>query len=238
MAPDDPEAAFDPYLRADDVSFATRDATLLRAVAETGSLNAAATRLGRSYARAHERVATLEAAFGPLLDRRRGGADGGGSDLTDRARALLARFDRLRAAFDGTAAAEESVLAGRVLAHEGALATVETAAGELRALAPPSATAVDVVVRADAVTLHDPAATPPPDATSARNRLVGDVTAVAFGAAVVRVAIDVGPTTLVAFVTAESVDRLDLSPGRPVVATFKATATRAVPASPDEPDHS
>lgn len=225
----DMDADVETRLAADGVTFAARDAELLRAVDEAGSLNAAAAELGRSRARAHERLDELEAAFGDLVESTRGGAGGGGSRLTAGASALLARFDRLAATLDGVAAAAEAVLDGTVDGRTGELAAVETPAGPLRALAP-SAEVGDpaaVTVRADTVTLHDPAAAPEPDATSARNRLEGTVADVEHGVAVARVDVDVGPTTLPALVTADSADRLDLAPGRTVVASFKATATRA-----------
>ena len=86
-----------------------------------------------------------------------------------------------------------------------------------------------MTLRADAVTLHDPDDAPPAGGTSARNRLAGTVTAVDTGEAVARVSVDVGaPDPLVALVTVESLERLGLLDGTPVVATFKATATRAV----------
>ncbi|MFC7235441.1 TOBE domain-containing protein [Halosegnis marinus] len=223
------DAEFDARLHEGDVSFDARDAALLRAVDEAGSLNAAAGELGRSYARAHERLTALEAAFGPLVERTRGGAGGGGSELTDGARDLLARFDRLRAGFDAVAAVEETVLDGRVTERDGELAAVETAAGTVRALVPPGADRVALTLRADAVTLHAPAEVPDADATSARNRLAGTVTALDRGAAVVRVAVDVGADDpLAALVTTDSADRLGLEAGASVVASFKATATRGV----------
>ncbi|MFC7156620.1 TOBE domain-containing protein [Halomarina halobia] len=230
------DAGFDARLREGDVAFDARDATLLRAIDDGGSLNAAAAELGRSYARAHARLADLEAAFGPLVERQRGGSGGGGSRLTGNATRLLARFDRLRSAVSGTVEAEETVVSGRVVDREGELATVETAAGSLRALAPADADAVQVGVRADAITLHPSGDAPRTGATSARNRLRGSVTAVDRGEAIARVAVDVGTDApLVALVTVDSVERLGLAPGKPVVATFKATATRAVPA-PDASD--
>ncbi|WP_254545619.1 TOBE domain-containing protein [Halomarina pelagica] len=225
------DPGFDARLREGDVAFDARDATLLRAIDEAGSLNAAASTLGRSYARAHARLTDLEAAFGPLVERQRGGSGGGGSRLTDDAKRLLARFDRLRSAVSGTVEAEETVVAGRIVDREGELATVETAAGSLRALAPADADAVQVGVRADAVTLHPSEGAPRTGATSARNRLRGTVEAVDRGVAVARIAVDVGTDApLVALVTVDSVERLGLAPGATVVATFKATATRAVPA--------
>jgi molybdate transport system regulatory protein len=223
------DAGFEARLQADGVTFEARDATLLRAVDSEGSLNAAATSLGRSYSRCHERLADLEDAFGPLVERTRGGSGGGGSRLNDRARALLARFDRLRAEFSGVAGGAETVLEGEVVDRNGELATVRTAVGDLRTLAPEGAEAVQVTLRADAVTLHDPEDAPPAGGTSARNRLAGRVTVVDRGEAIARVGVDVGaPDPLVALVTVESLERLGLRPGRPVVATFKATATRAV----------
>jgi molybdate transport system regulatory protein len=227
---------FAASLEVGDATFDGADAALLRAVAEAGSVSGATERLGRSRSRALRRLETLEAAAGPLVERTRGGAGGGGSRLTDGGRELLARFDRLRAALAGTAAARETVLAGEVTAADGELASVRTAAGPVRALfvaggeptAATPGTTVQVSVRADAVTLNDPADAPPTGATSARNRFEGTVTALEPGETVVSVGVDVGGADpLWALVTAESVSRLALEPGRGVVATFKATATRA-----------
>lgn len=241
------DVGFEARLREGGATFDDRDATLLRTVDEEGSLNAAATELGRSYARAHERLGDLETAFGPLVERQRGGAGGGGSRLTENGRHLLARFDRLRTALSGTTAVEETVLSGRVVARDGELATVETPAGSLRALAG-DAERVQVVVRADAVTLHAPADAPPAGGTSARNRFSGRVARVDRGEAVALVTValadDTAPDdappadadtdddvpTLTALVTVDSVERLALTEGTPVVATLKATATRATPA--------
>lgn len=224
------DAGFDATLRADGVAFGERDAELLRAVDDAGSLNAAASALGRSYSRAHDRLTDLEAAFGALVERKRGGSGGGGSALTDRARDLLAAFDRLRAGYTAIAETTESVLDGEVIDRDGELGTVETAAGTVRALVPPEAESVEVVLRADAVTLHDPADAPPGGATSARNQFSGEVTSVDRGEAVCRVWIDVGADApLVALVTEESRRRLDIEAGMAVVASFKATATRATP---------
>ncbi|UPW01462.1 TOBE domain-containing protein [Halorussus gelatinilyticus] len=245
------DAGFEAHLRAGEVEFDASDADLLRAVDEEGSLNRAADALDRSYSRAHQRLTALEDALGPLVVRQRGGSGGGGSRLTDEARDLLARFERLRAEFTGTAEVEEAVLSGEVVARDGELATVETPAGRVRALAPPAesgterapdadaegvrvadadADAVQVAVRADAVTLHAPDAAPAAEATSARNRFSGSVAAIDAGEQVARVLVDVGTdATLAALVTMSSVETLDLDEGSAVVASFKATATRASP---------
>jgi molybdate transport system regulatory protein len=69
-------------------------------------------------------VVALEEAIGPLVERTRGGANGGGSSLTPTARELLARFDRLVAAYEGVARVDETVLGGAVIDRDGELATV------------------------------------------------------------------------------------------------------------------
>ncbi|SEO92617.1 molybdate transport system regulatory protein [Halogranum amylolyticum] len=225
------DAGVEAQLHADDVSFGADDAALLRAIATHGSVSAAANELGRSRSRALTRLERLESAFGSLVDRRRGGAGGGGSQLTDDGDELLARFDRLRTTLAGTAGVDETVFEGEVTERTGELALVETEAGTLRALVDKDATAgatVQVSVRADAVTLHAPDEAPSGGATSARNRLAGTVVGLDAGAAVVRVALDVETASpLAALVTVESVDRLGIAVGDDVVASFKATATRA-----------
>lgn len=221
------DAGFDARLRSSGVAFDDRDATLLRAIDSHGSLSGAADALGRSYARSHTRLTELEDAFGSLVERTRGGADGGGSRLTENARDLLARFDRLQAGYHAIATVREAVLHGTVASRDGELGVVETGAGSVRALVPPDAESVTLSVRADAVTLHAPADSPEPDATSARNRFPATVTAVDRGEAVVAVTLDCGGETLYALVTADSADRLDLAAGVDVVASFKATATHA-----------
>lgn len=221
---------FEARLYAAGVAFDASDAALLSAIEETGSLNAAAEAEGRSYSRAHKRLQALESAFGPLVERQRGGSDGGGSSLTDRARRVRSRFDRLRAELSGVAETETTVLAGTVIERDGELGVVETAAGDLRALVPPEASAVEVTIRADAVTLQAAESAPMANETSARNRFVGTVTEVSAGDAVVSVFVDIGAERpLAALVTERSRDLLDLAPGRDVVASVKATTIRALP---------
>lgn len=221
---------FDAFLTSGEIAFGARDAALLRAIDAEGSLNAAAGSLGRSYSRAHGRVARLEEAFGPLVERTRGGSGGGGSSLTDDAWDLLARYDRLQAAVSGTIEAEEVVFTGHVVSRDGELACCETGAGTVRALALTDDDRVQIAVRADAITLHAPAEAPPETGTSARNRFEGVVEEIDCGTAVGRVLVALDGSEsprLVALVTADSLDRLALGVGDPIVATWKATATRA-----------
>jgi molybdate transport system regulatory protein len=220
---------FDARIGQGDVTLTARDVELLRAIDEHGSINAAATALGRSYSRAQQRIVELEEAFGDLVERKRGGSGGGGSQLTDDARSLLSRYERLRAEFTGVAETAETVLEGRIVDQEGELAMVETPAGTVRALVPPNGDEVRLTLRSDAVTLQSPSQSPDPDRTSARNRLRGTVLTIDAGESVALVTVDVGgEIELSALVTTASVERLNLHRGTPVVVSFKATATRGV----------
>ncbi|PHQ37469.1 ABC transporter [Halorubrum persicum] len=214
----------------DGVEFDGRDATLLRAVHEAGSVAGAASELGRSRARALSRIEALEEAFGTLVDRRRGGSGGGGSRLTDDGRALLDRYDRLQAVLAATARVPETVLAGTVKEVDGELAVIDTAVGTVRGLNGETAVgdAVQVRIGADAVTIYERGERVDPDATSARNRLRGEVVGVDAGETVstVRVAVDGVPFRVL--ITAESAERLDLGIGDEVAIRWKATATRVV----------
>ena len=116
------------------------------------------------------------------------------------------------------------MIPGTVIERDGELATVRTEAGNLSARVPDPAESVDVVVRADAVVLMNPAA----DATtSLRNRLTGTVSHIERRQRVASVTVDVDGVALRAVVTAESLDRLGLTAGDRVVAAFKSTAAKA-----------
>lgn len=227
----DVQTEFDAYIGGDGVTFDARDVTLLRAIDTEGSLNAATDSLGRSYGHAQRRVVELEEAFGSLVERRRGGADGGGSELTDAARELLAAFERVETSFEGVAEIAETVLTGTIVESDGELATVETEAGRLRALVPQGNDGtVQLSIRADAVTLNDPADAPVPESTSARNRFGGTVLGVEEGKRIARVEVDIGADKpVLVLVTKDSREKLALDEGSDVIVSFKATATRGIP---------
>lgn len=235
----DATADVEVQLGQDDVALTARDRQLLQAVAAHGSLNSAADALGRSYAHAQRRIVELEDAFGPLVDRSRGGSGGGGSELTATAEQLLARFQRLQAEFDGVATAEETVLRGTVVDRDGELATVETPPGTVRAIVDTEASpgdAVEVGIRADTVTLNAPPEAPEPAGTSARNQFAGTVERIDEGTSIALVALAIDPdTTLSALVTDTSLDKLDITAGAELVASFKATATVGVIPAIEQP---
>jgi molybdate transport system regulatory protein len=75
-----------------------RYAALLEGVDELGSIRAACGRAGVSYRTALNRLRQMERVLGaPVLDTRRGGAEGGGASLTPVARAIVAVYREWRA---------------------------------------------------------------------------------------------------------------------------------------------
>ena len=210
-----------------DIEFGERDVRLLRAIGETGSVAKAASVLGRSRARDLSRIDELESAFGDLVERHRGGTDGGGSRLTENAVQLLNQYERLQLALSATARVSETVLDGTVDTVTGELADVATECGTICGLhdAVEPGDSVQIRIGADAVTLLDPTATPDPDSTSARNQFSGTIDGIDPGETVSTVRIEVGGSTFRALVTKNSATRLSLVDGREVVVTWKATAT-------------
>jgi tungstate transport system ATP-binding protein len=69
--------------------------------------------------------------------------------------------------------------------------------------------------------------------SSARNRLPGRVSRITPSGPLVRVSVDCG-VPLVALITRASADEMGLAVGRPVVATFKATAAHLIPLARDQ----
>ncbi len=224
------EKGAEPHLVVDDVTVTARDVEMLRAIDRYGSMHRAAAELGRSYGHLQPRVVELEEALGTLTRRVKGGAGGGGTELTDEARELIRRFERLRVELSGVATVTESVLPGTVIEREGALATIETPAGTINARAPAAAAEVEIAIRSDAVVLMRPDSATASH-TSLRNRLEGTVEAIAEEAGIVTVTVTVGEgIELAAVITEESRRRLELAPGSSVLAAFKTTAARASPA--------
>jgi molybdate transport system regulatory protein len=76
---------------------------LLAAIDATGSIRAAARRVGWSYRHALSYLGNAEATIGgPLVRRVRGGEAGGGASLTPEARSFVRRYGRFRRELDRT----------------------------------------------------------------------------------------------------------------------------------------
>ena len=66
---------------------------LLEAIAETGSISAAAEQMDISYRRAWDKIHESEERLGvKLVETQTGGSGGGGSELTDAAQDYISRF--------------------------------------------------------------------------------------------------------------------------------------------------
>jgi molybdate transport system regulatory protein len=86
---------------------------LVEAVAELGSISAAAARLGISYRGAWEAVQALNNLFdGPLIEAAPGGKAGGAAKVTPRGQAVVTAFRRVQAEIDAAVAKLEGNLAG------------------------------------------------------------------------------------------------------------------------------
>ncbi|MDR3418709.1 MAG: LysR family transcriptional regulator [Nevskia sp.] len=84
-------------MRGDDIAMGPGKADLLQAIADSGSISAAARALGMSYRRAWQLVETMNACFDPPLVRpSKGGRGGGGAELTPQGQAVLAAYRKLQ----------------------------------------------------------------------------------------------------------------------------------------------
>jgi len=94
-------------------------ADLLDGIARCGSIAAAGREMGMSYKRAWQLIGTLNAMFrAPLVDSMRGGPGGGGAELTDLGREVLALYRALEA--EAAAAGSARIAALNGLLRDGA----------------------------------------------------------------------------------------------------------------------
>ncbi|MDQ7055121.1 MAG: LysR family transcriptional regulator [Persephonella sp.] len=74
---------------------------LLGEIEKTGSISKAAKNVGMSYKKAWSFLKTMENRLGvKLIKTRRGGKKGGGTELTEDAKKLLAEFEKISTAFE------------------------------------------------------------------------------------------------------------------------------------------
>ena len=105
--------------KGDDIAVGPGKVDLLEAIAATGSITAAAKRLGMSYRRAWLLVDTMNRCFrSPVVEAEAGGRRGGGTALTPLGADVVRRYRRVEALAAKAAAAELAALA-RLLRSEG-----------------------------------------------------------------------------------------------------------------------
>lgn len=98
-------------LFGDTVMLGPGKAELLGLIRETGSISAAGRGMKMSYKRAWMLVETMNAAFRePLVESVRGGAGGGGAQLTATGQAVLAHYRQIEQAAAEAGAAELAAL--------------------------------------------------------------------------------------------------------------------------------
>ena len=86
---------------------------LVEAIAELGSISAAANRMDLSYRGAWDAVQTLNNLFdGPLVEAQPGGRAGGAAVVTPKGKAVIAAFRRVQAEVDAAMTKLENTLAG------------------------------------------------------------------------------------------------------------------------------
>lgn len=76
---------------------------MLKLIEEKGSMKAACDELGYTYRRTWGNLKKIEDFFGfPLLEKHRGGVEGGNTQLTKEGKRLVAAFDKFHASVDET----------------------------------------------------------------------------------------------------------------------------------------
>lgn len=91
-------------------------ADLLRAIAETGSISAAARKMEMSYRRAWLLVDTMNQCFStPLVETATGGNHGGGARVTEFGKDVLERYQRMEAKATASVARELEDFAGLMI---------------------------------------------------------------------------------------------------------------------------
>lgn len=79
-----------------ELIFGVGKTAILKSIEETGSINKAAKKMNMSYRRAWSYVVSIEKRIGqPLLIKVKGGNNGGGAILTNFAKDLLKKFEKM-----------------------------------------------------------------------------------------------------------------------------------------------
>lgn len=87
----------------EDIALGPGKIELLMLIEETGSISAAARRMGMSYRRAWLLVETMNRCFAsPLVETAQGGKGGGGADVSELGQQVLALYHQLEAKLQGS----------------------------------------------------------------------------------------------------------------------------------------
>ncbi|WGI17985.1 TOBE domain-containing protein [Methanonatronarchaeum sp. AMET-Sl] len=230
------EAKVEVYIKSKNTKFKTKDLELLKSIKKEGSINKAAEKLGRSYSHSQKRIDELENAFGKLITRQRGGLNGGGSKLTSIASELIQTLENKITDLAITANTEITEINGEIKNTEGDLAEIKTSIGTLKTRKNPwmeTGKKTRVLIRADTITLLEPNKK---QKTSALNTIEGIVTDIEKPETkgTVTIKLKTNNNEIKAIVTKNSLKNLNITQGKKLAATFKATATKAIPTKPNQ----
>ena len=229
---------------------------LVEAVADLGSISAAARKVGLRYKSAGDAVQALNNLFdGPLVTAAPGGKAGGAAAVTPRGRAVIEAFHRVQAEMDAALVKLDHTLAGAPAADLFWSLGMKTSArnalrGRIAAITPGAvnsevtlrlADGLDIVAVVTAHSLEDlglelgaPAIALIKSSfivlargqnlrTSARNQLEGVVASREDGTVMSEIRLDIGAgKSLVAGITLESANALEIAPGDTMTALIKA----------------
>lgn len=225
---------------------------LVEAIGELGSISAAARRVGLSYKAAWDAVQALNNLFdAPLVAAAPGGAHGGAAALTPRGQAALAAFRKVQAEMDAALARLDQGLDADVFWSLGMKTSARNALrGRITRITPGAVNAEVTLALADGLEIVAIVTGPSLEElalevgkpaialikagfvllargqglrTSARNQIPGRVVRREDGAVNSEIALDIGGgKTLVAAITLESAQGLELSVGDDVTALVKA----------------
>jgi molybdate transport system regulatory protein len=99
-------------LHGEEIAMGPGKADLLDAIAQAGSISAAARAMGMSYRRAWLLVDVMNRSFGaPLVQGAAGGSQGGGASVTELGQKVLHCYRAMQAAADAAAASHGAILA-------------------------------------------------------------------------------------------------------------------------------
>lgn len=102
----------------EDIAMGLGKASLLEAIAETGSISAAGRKLSMSYRKAWLLVTEMNRCYKrPLVETAKGGTRGGGACLSDLGRDALARYKAMQAMAE-KAIAQEAKAFRKLLVHK------------------------------------------------------------------------------------------------------------------------
>lgn len=220
----------DPKIKKDKIEFKRRDYDLFKSIQKYGSINKAAKKLGKSYSNSQKRIKQLQTEFGELIKTTRGGKSGGGSQLTEKAKKIINRYEELQTEYKKVNQVNITSWIGKVEKIKTSICIVNTSIGKIKAAITDEIKAGDrvkVLIREDAVTIKKQNNTDP-KTTSARNRFKGIIEDIKEYEDIVKLKINVGDKKLTTTITKESKEKMSLFKNESIEISFKAMATKTL----------